>query len=69
MINIYILSDICISLCRGSYMHTCALSITLNILEESLGTDSTLLLITDPLSSSANLRELEESRSSLLLMM
>ena len=50
-------------------MHTCALSITLNILEESLGTDSTLLLITDPLSSSANLKELEESRSSLLLMM
>ena len=58
-----------ISLCRGRSMHTCALSITLNILEESLGTDSTLLLMTEPLSSSASLRELEESRSSLLLMM
>ena len=70
MNNIYIsLSVIEISLCPGRYMHTCALSITLNILEESLGTDSTLLLMTEPLSSSASLSELEESRSSLLLMM
>ena len=47
--------------------NTCALSITLNILDESLGTDSGFRM-TEPLSSSANLKEAEESRSSLVLM-